>query len=157
MERYLTSLYLSLLTYKAGSSNSSYFRVRDHLEEGLTERKCSSASLLLLFQFSSVASDSLQPHRLQQARPPYPSPTPGAYSNPCPSSRWCHPTISSSVIPFSSRLQSFPAQGLFKWVSSLLLFRLSQKTCLTSSLYLCLFCALSLLRQALPTKEQNLE
>ena len=97
MERYLTSLYLSLLTYKAGSSNSSYFRVRDHLEEGLTERKCSSASLLLLFQFSSVASDSLQPHRLQQARPPYPSPTPGAYSSSCPSTRWCHPNISSCL------------------------------------------------------------
>ena len=109
MERYLTSLYLSLLTYKAGSSNSSYFRVRDHLEEGLTERKCSSASLLLLFQFSSVASDSLQPHRLQQARPPYPSPTPGACSNSCPSSQWCHPTILSSVIPFSSCLRFFPA------------------------------------------------
>ena len=54
-------------------------------------------------QFSrSVVSDSLQPHESQHARPPCPSPTPGVYSNPCPSSRWCHPTISSSVIPFSS-------------------------------------------------------
>ena len=58
-------------------------------------------------------SDSLQPHGLQHARPPCPSPTPGVYSNSCPSSRWCHPTISSSVIPFSSRLQSFPASGSF--------------------------------------------
>ena len=61
----------------------------------------------------SVVSDSLWPHGLQQARLPCPSPTLGAYSNSCPSSRWCHPTISSSVIPFSSRLQSFPASGSF--------------------------------------------
>ena len=52
----------------------------------------------------SVVSDSPQPHGLQHARPPCPSPTPGVYSNPCPLSQWCHPTISSSVIPFSSRL-----------------------------------------------------
>ena len=58
-------------------------------------------------------SDSLRPHGLQQARPPYPSPTPGIYSNSCPLSPWCHPTISSSVIPFSSCLQSFPASGSF--------------------------------------------
>ena len=57
----------------------------------------------------SVMSDSLQPHGLQHARPPCPSPTPGVYSNSCPLSRWCHPTISSSVIPFSSCLQYFPA------------------------------------------------
>jgi len=63
-------------------------------------------------QFScSVMSDSLQPHELQQARPPCPSPTPGACSNSCPLSRWCHPTISSSIVPFSSCLQSFPASG----------------------------------------------
>ena len=65
-------------------------------------------------QFSrSVVSDSLQPHGWQHARPPCPSPTPGVYSNPCPLSQWCHPTISSSVIPFSSCLQSFPASGSF--------------------------------------------
>ena len=58
-------------------------------------------------------SDSLWPHGLQHARPPCPSPTPRACSNSCPSSRWCHPTISSSVIPFSSYLQSFPASGSF--------------------------------------------
>ena len=61
-----------------------------------------------LVQFSSVMSDSLQPPGLEHARPSCPSPTPGVYSNPCPSSRWCHPTISSSVIPFSSHLPSFP-------------------------------------------------
>ena len=65
-------------------------------------------------QFShSVVSNSLQPHGLQHARPPCPSPTPGVYSNPCPSSQWCHPTISSSVFPFTSHLQSFPASGSF--------------------------------------------
>ena len=66
-------------------------------------------------QFScSVMSDSLQPNGLQHTRPPCPSPSPGVYSNSSPSSRWCHPTISSSVIPFSSHLQSFPASGSLK-------------------------------------------
>ena len=63
-------------------------------------------------QFShSVLSDSLWSHGLQHARLPCPSPTPGVYSNSSPSSQWCHPTVSSSVIPFSSHLQSFPASG----------------------------------------------
>ena len=62
----------------------------------------------------SVVSDSLWPHGLQHARTPYPSPTPGVYSNSCPLSQWCHPTISSSIIPFSSHLQSFPASGSFQ-------------------------------------------
>ena len=61
----------------------------------------------------SVMSNSLQPHGLQHDRLPCPSPTPGAYSNSCPFSWWCHPIISSSVIPFSSHLQSFPASGSF--------------------------------------------
>ena len=66
-------------------------------------------------QFSrSVMSDSLRPHGLEHARPPCPSPTPGVYSNLYPSSWWCHPTISSSVVPFSSCLQSFPASGSFQ-------------------------------------------
>ena len=59
-------------------------------------------------------SDSLWPHELQHARPPCPSPTPGVHSNPCPLSWWCHPTISSSVISFSSYPQSFPASGSFQ-------------------------------------------
>ena len=58
-------------------------------------------------------SNSLQPHGLQHTRPPCPSPIPGVYSNPCPLSRWCHPTISSSVVPFSSCPQSLPASGSF--------------------------------------------
>ena len=61
----------------------------------------------------SVVSDSLRPHELQHARPPCPSPTPGVYSNSCPSSRWYHPAISSSVAPFSSCPQSLPASGTF--------------------------------------------
>ena len=65
-------------------------------------------------QFSlSVLSNSSRPHGLQHTRLPCPSPTPRAYSNSCPSSRWCHPTISSSVSPFSSHLQSCPASGSF--------------------------------------------
>ena len=66
-------------------------------------------------QFSlSVMSNSLRSHEPQHARPPCPSPTPGVYPNPCPLSRWCHPTIKSSVIPFSSCPQSFPASGSFQ-------------------------------------------
>ena len=65
-------------------------------------------------QFSfSLMSDSLLPHGLQHTRPPCPSPNPRACSSSCPSSQWCHPNISSSVIPFSSCLQSFPASGYF--------------------------------------------
>ena len=67
-------------------------------------------------QFSSVAQSclTLQPHEPQHARPPYPSPTARVYPNPCPLSRWCHPTISSSVVPFFSCPQSFPASGSFQ-------------------------------------------
>ena len=65
-------------------------------------------------QFScSVVSNSLRPHEPQHTRPPCPSPAPGVHPNPCSLSRWCHPTISSSVVPFSSLLQSFPAPGSF--------------------------------------------
>ena len=61
----------------------------------------------------SAVSNSLQPHESQHARPPCPSPTPRVYSNSCPSSHWCHPAISSSVVPFSSWPQSLPASGSF--------------------------------------------
>ena len=72
----------------------------------------SSSFVLSSVQFiRSVMSNSLQPHGLQHARPPRPSPTPGAYSDSCPLSRWCHPTISPSVVHFC--LQSFPASGSF--------------------------------------------
>ena len=73
-----------------------------------------SHSFRYQLQFScSVMSNSLWPHGLQHASPPCPSPTPRVYPNSCPLSQWCHPTISSSVIPFSSCLQSFPASGSF--------------------------------------------
>ena len=66
-------------------------------------------------QFShSVVSDSLRPHEPRPARPPCPSPTPGDHSDSCPSSQWCHPAISSSVVPFSSCPQSLPASGSFQ-------------------------------------------
>ena len=68
-------------------------------------------------QFSySVMSNSSRPHGNQNAGPPCPSPTPGSCSNSCPSSQWCHPTISSSIMPFSSCLQSFPASGSFPMI-----------------------------------------
>ena len=70
--------------------------------------------LRVQFSFSrSVMSDYLQPHGLQHTRLPCPSPTPGVFSNSCLLSRWCHPTISSSIVPFSSHLQSSPASGCF--------------------------------------------
>ena len=75
-----------------------------------------SFNIWLTVQISSVAQLclTLQPQWLQHARLPCPSPTPGVYSNSCSLSRWCHPVISSSVIPFSSRLPSFPASGSFQ-------------------------------------------
>ena len=92
-----------------------------HKELGTTEvtrhahRHTAVSYWLCPVQFShSVMSDSLQPHEPQHARPPRPSPTPRVYPNSCPLSRWYHPTISSSVIPFSSCPQSFPALGSFQ-------------------------------------------
>ena len=71
--------------------------------------------LFTLVQFSRwVVSDSLRPHELQHARPPCPSPTPGVHPDPRPLSQWCHPTVSSSVVPLSSCPQSFPASGSFQ-------------------------------------------
>ena len=88
----------------------------------LTSRDMLSTLLIISLvlhsvQFSlSVVSDSLQAHGMQHTRPPCPSLTPGVYSNSCPLSWWCHPTILSSIIPFFSHLQSFPASGSF-WMS----------------------------------------
>ena len=88
-------------------------------------KRCSVPPIIRSVQSSyfsrSVVSDSLWPHELQHARLPCPSPTPGAHSNSCPSSRWCHLAISSSVVPFSSCPQSlrasetFPMSQLFAW------------------------------------------
>ena len=78
------------------------------------EMLCWSSLCTFLSQFShSVMSNSLRPHGLQHTRPPCLSPTLGVYSNSCPLSWWCHPTISSSVVPFFSCLQSYPASGSF--------------------------------------------
>ena len=78
-------------------------------------RFASNLYRFLSIQFScTVMSDSLRPHGLHHTRPSCPSPTLGIYSNSCPLSQWCHPTISSSVIPFSSSLQSFPESGSFQ-------------------------------------------
>ena len=84
--------------------------------------KDATRKLLSSVQFSrSVMSDSWRPHESQHTRPPCPSPTPGVYPNSCPSSQWCHPAISSSVVPFSSCPQSlpasesFPMSQLFSW------------------------------------------
>ena len=87
------------------------------LKLSLQKSKIMASSPITSWQISQlsllVMSNSLGPHGLQHTRLPCPSPIPRACSNSCPLSRWCHPTISSSVIPFSSRLQSFPASGSF--------------------------------------------
>ena len=103
---------LSLVLCYSSPNYGSYFQVTMVSNEksavNLIKDPCS-------VQFShSVVSHSLQPHELQHARPPCPSPTPGVYSNSCPWSWWCYPTISSSVTPFSSCLQSFPKTGSFQ-------------------------------------------
>ena len=102
------SWFIILLCAPLATTVSSHFDLQDFY------------NLLNQSQFSgSVVSDSLQPHGLQHARLPCPAPTPRAYSNSCPSSLWCHPTISSSVVPFSFCLQglllpdAFPASGSF--------------------------------------------
>ena len=93
--------------------------LRDYLPEAKDKGQTSLGAslqplLLLLLSSCPVMSDSLQPHEPQHARPPCPSPTPGVHLNPCPLGRWCHPIISSSVVPFSSCPQSFPASGSFQ-------------------------------------------
>ena len=99
-----------MLSFKPDFSFSPF-----HSHFSLSWILVTSSNCFSSVQFShSVVSDSLQPHELQHARPPCPSPTPGVHPNLCPSSRWCHPTISSSVIPFSSCPQSFPASVSFQ-------------------------------------------
>ena len=95
-------------TYCMKYKNRYYWCMLTEIKKQLPGRRGS------VVQFShSVVSNSLWPHGPQHARLPCPSLTPRIESNSCPSSRWCHPTISSSVIPFSSQLQSFPASGSF--------------------------------------------
>jgi len=88
--------------------------LKNNPEQNEPESKDNTLCSFISFQFScSVVSDSLQPHEPQHTRPPCPSPTPWVHPNPCPLSWWCYPTISSSVVPFSSCPQSFPASGSF--------------------------------------------
>ena len=87
----------------------------NHLVVVVVQALVLSNSVTLSVHFShSVVSDCLGPHELQHARPPCPTQTLGVHLNPCPLSQWCHPTISSSVVPFSSHPQSFPASGSFQ-------------------------------------------
>ena len=102
-------------SYKKQYGGSHKLNVEQQQQKSQTQKNMHCLMLLISsVQFShSVASDSLRPHEPQQTRPPCPSPTPGVYPNSCPSSWWCHPAISSSVVTFSSCPQSFPASGSF--------------------------------------------
>ena len=113
------NLQARILEWVAISYSRGYSPPRDPTQVSCVIGGCFTVWAIIpsfsLVQFShSVVSDSLRPHGLQHTRPSCPSPAPGVYSNSCPLSRWCHPTISSSVIPFSSCLQSFPASGSFQ-------------------------------------------
>ena len=88
------------------------YRPKEKLFQVIKERNYTSVQFSSFQSLSRVLS--LGANGLQHTRPPCPSPTPGVYSNSCPLSRWCHPAISSSVVPFSSCLQSFPASGSFQ-------------------------------------------
>ena len=96
----------------AKQPTDGYFPEITHVSGVLENRECNAGFSSVEFS-RSVVSDSLQPHGLQHATPTCPSPTPGVNSNSCLLSQWCHLTISSAVVPFSSHLQSFPASGSF--------------------------------------------
>ena len=105
---------LLLSDTKIENKNLSNFKIIIFSQSENQSRCIENNDWTVIRQFSSsVMSNSLWPHGLQHNRPPCPSPTPRACSNSCPSSQWYYPTISSSVIPFSSCLQSFPAAGSF--------------------------------------------
>ena len=97
-----------------GTGGEGFFLscTRKHLQDGRWDKHVRKDDDQYQFSHSGM-SNSLWPHELQHTRPPSPSPNPGVHPNPCPLSRWCHPTISSSVIPFFSHTQSFPASGSF--------------------------------------------
>ena len=95
-------------------SSLSEWSTKDVIWRENLKKKISNCNKCCSVQFSpSVVSDSLRPQEPQHTRPPCPSPTPRVHPNPCPLSWWCHPTISSSVVPFSPCPQSFPASGSF--------------------------------------------
>ena len=107
------------MTYKCNTRHNGPIKGKANLKRNLDydnglKQSFPTQETISSVQFSrSVMSDSLQPHEPQHTRPRCPSPTPRAHPNPCPLSRWCHLTISSSVVPFSSCPQSFPASGSF--------------------------------------------
>ena len=109
--------YVNKSIYRWDADIQKWWRFRPLLPFATSPPRAGEGSLALSRQFSSVQSlshaDSLWPGGLQHTRLPCPSPTPRAWSDSCPSNRWCHPTISSSVVPFSYCLQSFPASGYF--------------------------------------------
>ena len=106
--------YIKLHQTKTLLHNKGNHQQNEKTSYWMRENICKSYIQFNSVQFSClVMSDSLWCHGLQHTRPPCPSPTPGAPSNSCPLSGWCHPAISSSVIPVSSHLQSFPASGPF--------------------------------------------
>ena len=110
-------MYLSLCDWHISLMSSRFIHVvtYDTISFNLRLKDILLNMLFSSVQFScSVMSDSLQPHELQHARLPCPSPTPRVHPNSCPSSQWCHPIISSSVVPFSACPQSFPASGSFQ-------------------------------------------
>ena len=115
-----------------GQSSLEGYSPWGHKESDMTEQL--KNKILLLFN-CSVMSNSLQPHGLQHIRLSCPSPPPGACWNLGPLSRWCHPTISSSIVPFSSWLQSFPASGsflmswLFNQMAKVLELQLQHQSC----------------------------
>ena len=113
-KEYVRAIYchLDYLTYVQSTSWEMLDWMKQKLESRLPGEISVPPSSV---QFShSVVPDSLWPHEPQHARPPCPSSTPGVHPNPCPSSRWCHPTISSSVVPFYSCPQAFPASGSYQ-------------------------------------------
>ena len=121
--KYLLLIYQNIQRIHTTQHRQKYWLFANALWKAVNLKRCTRGQLTLFclssVQFSSVQfirsvmSDSLWPHELQHARPPCPSPNPGDHSNSRPSSRWCHPAISSSVVPFSSCPQSLPASGSF--------------------------------------------
>ena len=112
LQNYLEAMYFSTFLQ---IHHCSVQTPQSHLSQALQHPTGMLSGLSSVSQFSRpVMSDSWRPHETQHTKPPCPSPTPGVHPNPCPSSQWCHPTISSSAVPLSSCPQSFPASGSFQ-------------------------------------------